>query len=164
MNRYEVDPAMAAILAIDATKGNRILNRRGFAITPTVKQGWILRVSEHLLDIMQNVTGEPPAVMPVTNQDITPYGNRLFHMNSILQPAVSTEAPVVGVALTAAVAVPGCATGANQAVDIAQAARFAVETAKAWDRGNCPFHDEEEFARIQKLYGSLAHLQTQGKT
>ena len=36
MNRHEVDPAMDAILSIDATKGNWILNRRGFAITPTV--------------------------------------------------------------------------------------------------------------------------------
>ena len=40
MNRCEVDPQMEAILSIDATKGNWILNRRGFAITPTVKEGY----------------------------------------------------------------------------------------------------------------------------
>lgn len=163
MNRLEVDGDMAAILSIDATKGNRVLNRRGFAITPTIKQGWILRVSEDLMDIMQNVTGEPPVVLPVTNQDITPYGNRIYHLNSILQPAVATPAPVVGVALTAAVAVPGCATGANQPDDIARAARFAVETSFAWDRGKCRFYDREEFTNLERLYGSLAHLQTPGR-
>jgi hypothetical protein len=162
MNRYEVDRDMAAVLSIDATKGNRVFNQRGFAITPTVKQGWILRVSEDLLDIMQHVTGAPPAVLPITTQDITPYGNGVYHLNSILQPATATPAPVVGVALTAAVAVPGCASGANQPEDIARAAGFAVETAAAWSRGECRFYDPEEFSRLIQLYGSLEHLQTRG--
>ena len=84
MNEQEVDPAMSAILSIDTTKGNRILNQRGFAISPTVKEGYILRVSEDLLDIMAWSTGRAPAVLPITTQDITPYGNGLFHVNSIL--------------------------------------------------------------------------------
>lgn len=100
MNRYEVDPSMDAILSVDTTKGNRIINIRGFAITPTVKEGWILRVSEDLLDIMQYVTGRMPAVVPITMQDITPYGNGIYHLNSIMQPATTTNAPVVGVAIT----------------------------------------------------------------
>src|SRR5579884_4225532 len=62
MNRHEVDPAMDALLCVDTTRGNRILNRRGLAITPTVKEGYILRVSEDLLDIVEAVTGRPPAV------------------------------------------------------------------------------------------------------
>jgi len=74
MNRHEVDPDMAAILSVDATKGNWVLNRRGLAITPTVKEGYILRVDETLLEIVRYVTGEPPAVLPITTQDITPYG------------------------------------------------------------------------------------------
>src|SRR5690606_354006 len=57
MNKYEVDERMEAILSIDTTKGNRIINHKGFAISPTVKDGYILRVSEDLLDIMQIVTG-----------------------------------------------------------------------------------------------------------
>ena len=92
MNRHEVDPAMDAILSVDTTKGNRIINFRGFAITPTVKEGYILKVSEDLLDILQWSTGRLPRVVPISTQDITPYGNGVFHINSILQPTVATSA------------------------------------------------------------------------
>ncbi|BAA30148.1 315aa long hypothetical protein [Pyrococcus horikoshii OT3] len=163
MNRYEVDPSMDAILSVDTTKGNRIINIRGFAITPTVKEGWILRVSEDLLDIMQYVTGRMPAVVPITMQDITPYGNGIYHLNSIMQPATTTNAPVVGVAITAEVPVPGCATGASHIVDIEEAARFCIEVAKGFGRGKVKFYDEEEFKRLIELYGPMNHLQTLGR-
>jgi len=163
MNKYEVEERMDAILSLDATKGNRVINHRGFAISPTVKDGYILRISEDLLDIQQNVTGRLPVVFPITTQDITPYGNDIFHLNSILQPATATSAPVVGVALTAETAVPGCATGANQYQDIEMAVRFAVEIAKAFGEKRCSFYDEEEFQKIISLYGSSEHLKTPGK-
>ncbi len=163
MNRYEVDPDMDAILSVDATKGNWVINRRGFAITPTVKEGYILRVSDDLLSIARDVTGEPPAVVPITTQDITPYGNGIYHLNSIMQPATATGAPVVGVATTAAIPVAGCATGANQVIDLEMAARFCVEVAKAFTAGRCKFYIEEEFARLVALYGSMRHLQTLGR-
>lgn len=163
LNREEVSPDMEAILSIDTTRGNRVVNRRGFAISPTVKAGWILRVSEDLLDIQQIVTGRPPVVFPLSMQDITPYGNGLYHLNSILQPSTATEAPVVGVALTAEVAVPGSATGASQPTDIEQAVRFALEVAKAFGRGRCRFYDSEEWEQIQRRYGPMTHLQTPGR-
>lgn len=162
MNRLEVDAAMDAILSVDATKGNRVINERGFALSPTVKDGYILKVSEDLLDIMQNVTGRRPVVFPVTTQDITPYGNGVYHLNSIMQPATATHAPVVGVAITAEVAVPGCATGANQSVDIESAVRFCVEVAKAYGRGQCALYDEPEFKRLVDLYGPLERFKTLG--
>ncbi|TVQ37272.1 MAG: DUF1177 domain-containing protein [Spirochaetaceae bacterium] len=164
MNEQEVDPAMSVILSIDATKGNRVLNRRGFAISPTVKEGYILRVSEDLLDIMTWSTGLAPVVLPITMQDITPYGNGLFHVNSILQPCTATSAPVVGVAITAETAVPGCGTGASRETDIEEAARFCLEVAKAVGDGSCRFHDDQEFQRIVSLYGPMHHLQTPGRT
>ena len=163
MNRYEVDERMEAILSIDTTKGNRVINCRGFAISPTVKDGYILRVSEDLLDIMQNVTGRMPVVFPLTTQDITPYGNDIYHLNSILQPATATNAPVVGVAITTEVPVPGCATGANHSIDIEMAVRFVVEVAKAFGEKKCSFYDDKEFQRLISLYGSLEHLKTLGK-
>jgi hypothetical protein len=160
MNEQEVSPLMDAILSVDATKGNRLINWRGIAISPTVRQGYILRVSEDLLDILAWVTGRPPRILPITTQDITPYGNGLYHMNSILQPATATAAPVVGVAVTSETAVPGCATGANQEVDIDEACRFCIEVAKSFTEGRCSFHDEAEFARMLDLYGSLSVLQS----
>ena len=132
LTQHEVDENMDAILSIDTTRGNRVVNHRGFAISPTIKDGYILRISEDLLDIMQHVTGRLPVVFPVTIQDITPYGNGLFHLNAILQPSSRTSAPVVGVALVSEVPVPGCATGANQVQDLEAAVRFCVEVAKAY--------------------------------
>ncbi|MDA8216319.1 MAG: DUF1177 domain-containing protein [Dehalococcoidales bacterium] len=163
MNRHEVDERMDAVLSVDTTKGNRIINLRGFAISPTVKQGYILRVSEDLLELMQIVTGKLPAVFAITTQDITPYGNGVFHVNSILQPCTATKAPVVGVAITAEVPVPGCATGATHLEDVESAVRFCAEVAKAYGAGKCSFHDEAEYARLEGLYGSMAHLQTMGR-
>ncbi|NIO47944.1 MAG: DUF1177 family protein [Candidatus Aminicenantes bacterium] len=163
MNKYEVDERMEAILSIDTTKGNRVINSKGFAISPTLKDGYILRVSEDLLDIMQIVTGKLPVVFPITTQDITPYGNEIYHLNSIMQPGTATSAPVVGVAITTEVPVPGCATGANQAIDIEMATRFVVEVAKAYGEGECSFYDKKEFQRLISLYGSFEHLKTLGR-
>jgi hypothetical protein len=163
MNREEVDPEMDAVLSVDTTKGNRVTNWRGFAITPTVKEGWILKVSDALLDIMGWTTGELPKVCPITTQDITPYGNELYHINSIMQPCTATDKPVVGVAITTQVPVPGCATGASHPMDIEEAARFTLEVAKLYGRGLCSLYDEEEWANIINRYGALKTLQTLGK-
>jgi hypothetical protein len=163
LRRRLVDPDMDAILSIDTTRGNRIANHSGIAISPTVKQGYILRPSDDLLSIQERVTGRLPFVLPITTQDITPYGNGVYHLNSIMQPAVETASPVVGVALTTQAAVPGSATGATHEIDIALAARFAIEVAKAFGAGRARFYDPGEFRRLQRLYGSLAHLQGSGR-
>jgi hypothetical protein len=112
---------------------------------------------------MQNVTGKVPVVFPITIQDITPYGSGVYHLNSIMQPATATPVPVVGVAMTAEVAVPGCATGANHPPDIELAARFCVEVAKACGKGRCAFYDESEFKKLLDLYGPLERFKTPGK-
>lgn len=162
MNRHEVVPEMEAVLSIDTTKGNRVINHKGFAISPTVKEGYILRVSDDLLRIMEMASGQHAVTFPITMQDITPYGNGLYHINSILQPAVATDAPVVGVAITAESIVPGCGTGASHETDIAAAVRFAIEVAKETIDGTCSFYDDNEFKRIIELYGSMKALQTTG--
>ncbi len=159
MNQREVSPEMAAVLSIDTTKGNRVLNTRGYAISPTVKEGWILKVAPDLLRLAEVSSGRAPVTFPITMQDITPYGNGVDHLNSILQPATATNAPVVGVAICAESAVPGCATGASHEVDIAEAVRFAIEVAKEVGTGLCRFHDQAEFDRLVALYGDMRRLQ-----
>lgn len=163
-NAVEVDPAMEAILSIDTTKGNRILNHRGIAVTPTVRDGWILRVSESVLSILEQSTGELPYVLPLSMQDITPYGNDVYHLNSILQPSVATTVPVIGVAITTTSQVAGCATGATHLADVDEAVRFAIEVAKAFGEGTCSFCDEDEFKKLTRLYGSMQHLRTMGES
>ena len=162
MNREEVDHEMDAILSIDTTKGNRIANWRGFAITPTVKEGWVLKVSNDLVDIMEWVTGELPKVCPITTQDITPYGNELDHINSLMQPCIATDIPVVGIAITTQVPVPGCGTGASHPTDIEVAGRYIIEVAKQYGKGLCSFYDLGEWAIILRLYGAHKHLQATG--
>ncbi|MBI2368727.1 MAG: DUF1177 family protein [Deltaproteobacteria bacterium] len=120
-------------------------------------------VGDSLLDIYQQVSGILPVVLPLSTFDITPYGNNLFHINSLMQPATATDKPVVGVAITAQVAVPGCATGASHPTDVALAATYCVEVAKAFGEGTCRFYNAEEYAHAVQLYGSLAHLATQGR-
>ena len=156
---YLVDDSADAILSIDTTKGNRIVNQRGFAISPTVKEGYILRVSDDLLDIMEITTGRLPLVLPITTQDITPYENGLYHLNSIMQPSTVTKAPVVGIAITTESAVPGCATGASHLVDMEMAARFVIEVAKSFTSGRCRFYDEKEFEKMVEKYGIMTRLQ-----
>lgn len=163
VNKEEVSDELDAILSVDTTKGNRVINTRGFAISPTVKEGYILRTSEDLLDLMQITTGRLPYVFPLATQDITPYGNDVHHLNSVLQPCTATDAPVVGVAITAETMVPGCATGATHAADVEEAARFMLEVAKAFGRGKCSFYDEDEYARLVELYGDMKQFQTLGK-
>ena len=162
-NQEEVIPGLDAILSADTTKGNRVINHRGFAISNTVMQGYILPVAPDLLTIMEITTGENPYVFPLSTQDITPYGNDLSHLNSILQPAVATDAPVVGIAITTESAVPGCATNASHLTDIENAARFMLQVAIDFGRGNCQFYDKNEWKELQKRYGSMKHLQGFGK-
>lgn len=162
MNREEVDSEMDAILSIDTTKGNCVINSNGFAISQTVKEGYILRYSSDVLDIMQRTTGKAPHTFGVSIQDITPYGNSLYHLNSILQPATATNAPVIGVAVTTELPVAGCATGASHFVDVEETARFVTEVAKAFCEGKCSFYDQAEFELLVKKYGKMDHLQTMG--
>lgn len=163
VNEEECRGDFDAILSIDTTKGNKVINHNGFAISPTVKEGYILRTSEDLLDIMMTTTGKFPQVFPLTIQDITPYGNDLYHLNSILQPSTATDVPVVGVAITAETSVAGSATGASRPFDLESCGRFVIEVAKMYGRGQVNFYDKEEFKLIEKKYGKLTHLQTLGK-
>ena len=155
MNRMEVDERMDAIVSIDTTKGNRIINLNGIA--------YILSVSNDLMDVMTRVTGKMPEVFALSQQDITPYGNDLYHLNSILQPATATSAPVVGVAIATEQMVAGCATGATHGTDVEEAARFAVEVAKVYGPGACKFYEEDQFSHLKDLYGDMTRFQGMGE-
>ncbi len=157
-NQNYVDASMDAIVHVETSRGNRVINWRGFAITPTIKENYILRVSNDLMDIMQNVTGDVPRIVPLTTQDVTPVDNGLYHMNGLAQETMVSDAPIVGVALTGVVPVAGCATGASQTLDMEAAARFIVEVANAYTAGKCSFYDADEFLKITTLYGSMKHL------
>jgi len=158
LNKYEVTREMDAILSVDATKGNNILNSRGIAITPTVLNGYILPVSLELLELESYCTGMLPNVLALSQYDITPYNNGLHHINSIMQPSVVADVPVVGVAITAQATIPGCATGACQETDMRDASVFCIEVAKALTRGLTLFYNTEEYNHAIALYGKFIHF------
>ncbi|MEM2196240.1 MAG: DUF1177 domain-containing protein [Sulfolobales archaeon] len=160
--KREVRDDMDAILSVDATKANWVIKHTGFAITPTVKEGWILRVSPDLTDIYIRVTGEPPVVVPITMQDILPYSTPVYHINSMMQPWLYTKAPVVGVAITARMALPGSGTGPTNFVALEQATRFVVEVAKDFTMGRARFYDPEEWETIMRIHGPIADLLRRG--
>jgi len=162
MNEYEVLKEMEAILSIDASKGNSIVKHRGFAISPTAMQGYILRVAPDLVGIMESTTGCPAVTFPISQQDITPYDNGLYHFNSIMQPHVATHAPVVGVALTAQSVVAGSDSSADHETDLAEAVRFCLEVAKRMSRDACTFFDQSEWTLIRSKYPDLSVFQTYG--
>lgn len=154
----EVDQEMDAVLSIDATRANRIVKHRGFAITGAVKDGYVLRPTPGMLDVYERVAGHPPVIVPLFTQDVTPPGNGVHHINSIMQPATLTDAPVIGVALTSPVVLGGASTGVTDEQDLAAAARFCVEVAKEFSSGALAFYEAAEHARLVELYGSLGRL------
>ena len=80
-----------------------------------------------------------------------------------MQPCTCTSAPVIGVAITTETMVPGCATGCSHFTDVEETARFVLEAAKSFGRGEFRFYDEPEFNHMVELYGSMKQLQTLGK-
>jgi len=158
MNKYNVDKRMDAILVVDTTRGNRIIKNNYFAITPTVKEGWILKTPEYLLNLMEWVTHEDPSVVPILMQDITPYGNGISHINSIMQPATATSVPVIGVAITSKKVVPGIASFVSNLTQLDMVCRFLIVVAEQFTKGKLKFYDESEFIRLKKIYGSMRHL------
>jgi len=151
-----------AVLSIDATKANWVVKQTGFAITPTVKDGWILKVSQDLINVYVRVTGEPPVIVPITMQDILPFSTPVYHINSIMQPWLYTSAPVVGVAITARMALPGSGTGSTNIYALELAARFVVEVAKDYTMGRVRFYDEEEWDTIIKMHGHVREIMSRG--
>lgn len=162
MNQNEVVGDFDAVLSVDTTKGNNIINYNGFSISPTIKSGYILKTSDDCLKIMERVTGKRPSAFAVAHQDLTPYGNGVHHLNSILQPSVITEKPVIGVAITSQSIVPGSATETTNPYVIEECSRFLLAVAKEYGMGKINFYDKIEYERLVELYGDLTRFQGKG--
>jgi hypothetical protein len=157
--REEVDARMDAILSVDSTRANRIVKHRGFGITGTVKEGYVLRPTPGVLDAYERVAGHAAVVVPLFTQDVVPPVAGLHRINSILEPATLTDAPVIGVALLSPAVVAGAATGVTDEVELAKAGRFIVEIAKEYTTGALPLYFEDEFRRLVELFGPMKQLQ-----
>ena len=148
-----INPELVKISRAKKEKHEGCLSIRGkWGMVPRAEKATIRAHDEHGRPLTRGASGFLAHV----------FQHEMDHLNSILQPATATSAPVVGVAICAEAVVPGCATGASREVDIADAVRFAIEVAKEFGGGTCHFHDEEEFARLVSLYGHMHRLQGPG--
>jgi hypothetical protein len=159
LNEVEVKKDMDVIFSVDATKGNNIINQRGFAISPVMIQGYILPVTPDLLTLAATVSGKAPYVFPLSIYDVTPYESGYTHINSIMSPNIFTSSPVIGVAITTQTVVPGSSLGANHFEDLENAARFLLEAANAFGSNLLNIYDAAMLARAQGQYGPLTQFQ-----
>ena len=157
-----VDGTADAILNVNVTRSDRYCKRRGFAITPTVLQGWLLKISEDALNVMERVTGET-AVMPLTMQELMPTRNGISFLNDIGALPYEIDIPCIGVAMCSPIPQEPICSGMTDLAEIEPAVRYCVEVAKDFGMGRFDFYDKAEFEKIIKLYGSMKHLQTFGK-
>ena len=83
-----VDDRMDAILTPETCKGNKMISHLGFAVTPPVREGFIMRPHASVLHIMEMVTGKQPAIFPITMQDVTPYELGVHHICGMVLPSI----------------------------------------------------------------------------
>ena len=144
MNENEVEDTMDAILSIDTTKGNQVCNHKGFAITPTVKEGYILKLVMIYCTYIHNLLAFLQLSCQSRCKTLHPmvmvYSISIVFYNQQLQ----ISSPVVGVITTESV-VAGCATGATHVTDVENVVRFVLEVAKTYGANKCSFFDETQF-------------------
>jgi len=156
--KREVDESVSAHISIDATKGNKVIKIKGFAITPVVVRGWILRPTDEILEIYSWISGRSPVLVPITMQDIVPFSTPVKHINSILQPWIYTDTPVLGVAITSESVIPGSATGVTDLSALEPASRFVLEIAKRYAMKTLELYYEDEYNVLLKYHGDLKDI------
>ncbi len=163
LKKHIIDQSADAILITETSRGNRVANYPVFGITPTVKEGWILKVSEDAIDAMERVTQEPAKVIPLTMQDITPVNNGVHHLNGLGELPEGTKAPCIGIGLTSPLPLSGAAPGVTNVSALEVAVRYAVEVIKGFLMGNFSFYDEEEYSSLVSMYGDMSGLYSGGE-
>ena len=163
LKKHIIDQTADAIVITETSRGNRVANYPVFGITPTVKEGWILKVSEDAIDVMERVTQEPAKVIPITMQDITPVTNGIHHLNGLGEVPDGTVAPCFGVGLTSPLPLSGAAPGVTNVSSLEIAVRYVVEVVKGFLMGTFSFYDREEFVSLVSMYGDMTRLYKGGE-
>ncbi|MGI9386209.1 MAG: DUF1177 family protein [Methyloligellaceae bacterium] len=150
-----VDERMDAILTPETCKSNKMLSHLGFAVTPPVREGFILRPHASILHIMEMVTGKAPVVFPITMQDVTPYELGVHHICGMVLPSIFSTAPVIGVPLVTASQTHPSATGTQQPMVLEATARFCIEVATSFGNGDCEFYYASDFEGMVESFSAM---------
>ena len=155
-----VDDRMDAMLTPETCKGNKMVSHLGFAVTPPVREGIIMRPHASILHIVEMVTGKAPVVFPITMQDVTPYELGVHHICGMVLPSIFSKAPVIGVPLVTEVQTHPSATGVQQPVVLETAVRFCIEVATSYGNGDCEFYYTDDFQGMVSTFKGLRGWQS----
>lgn len=84
--KEEVDPKADLILSIDSTKGNIIAKYDDFALTHVIKDGYILKLDDNVIEIYNRITGHEIYFIPLTTGDLTPIDFKVYHISTLVSP------------------------------------------------------------------------------
>ncbi|AHC52038.1 hypothetical protein SUSAZ_08970 [Sulfolobus acidocaldarius SUSAZ] len=150
--REEVDGEANLILSIDSTKGNRIAKYDDFAITHVIKDGYILKVNDELVDIYNRVTGHEVYFVPLTTGDLTPMEYNVYHISTLVSPWLYSSSPLIGIATVSKQVVPGYVTGVQDVEMLEHASRFCLEVLKYVEKGG-RVYEESELKELREKLG-----------
>jgi hypothetical protein len=144
------------ILTVRSVKSNSLTSFRGFCITPTIKEGWILPMSGDLFKLAGETSGEVPKMLSITMYDIMRGSNNASpRINNLLTPNITTDRPVVGIGIATQTKSPEFRANASHFSDIEEASRFIIEAILAFDKDELKLYDSEMFTRAKTRYSSI---------
>lgn len=141
--KLEVDKEAQFLISVDSTKGNRIAKYNDFAISHIIKDGYILKIPDEIIDIYEKVTEHEPYFVALTSGDLTPMEVNAYHISTLLSPWLYTEAPVLGLATVSKYPIPGYETGVQNIIMLERASRFSIEVLKYYFYGGNVYSEEE---------------------
>lgn len=150
--KVEVDPQATTVLSIDSTKGNRLAKYDDFALTHVIKDGYILKLSDEVIDIYNKVTEHEIYMIPLTSGDLTPLDFNVYHISTLISPWLYTSAPVIGLATVSPRAIPGYETGVMNLNMLEHASRFCLEFLKYMEKGG-RVYGEDELQELERRVG-----------
>jgi hypothetical protein len=148
----EVDKEAQFLISVDSTKGNRIAKYNDFAISHIIKDGYILKISDEIIDIYEKVTEHEPYFVALTSGDLTPMEVNAYHISTFLTPWLYTESPVLGLATVSKYPIPGYETGVQNVLMLERASRFSIEVLKYYFSGG-KVYSEDELSSLKKSLG-----------
>lgn len=165
LTHSEVSLLMDAVISIGSYRGGKIGNSKGIAISPTVKEGYILKTSDDLWNLAKRKMGVSPMGLPLSQQDIIPFEKGLPQAHTILQPSTATSAPVIGIAIqNEMISGKRIDTSLLEKIEISEhiiesMGHFLVDVATAFTNNECSFFDEQEYTLLRTSYGDMSHFQ-----
>ncbi|QKR00204.1 DUF1177 domain-containing protein [Metallosphaera tengchongensis] len=150
--KIEVDEETSLVLSVDSTKGNKIAKYDDFALTHVVKDGYIMKLDDDVINIYNKVTGHEIFLVPLTTGDLTPLDYKVYHISTLVSPWLYTHSPVIGVATVSREVIPGYETGVLDITMLEHASRFCLELLKFVEKGG-KVYDQKEFEELKERLG-----------